>query len=138
MFGFDDVGAGAHAEYMTKKTTGAIALIPEGMTYEQAAPSSEGATYALSDIQASGIRKGQHALVYGASGAVGSAAVQILKHQGVTVTAVCGTENVERITQLGPDKVVDYRTTDFTQTDERYDLIFDAVEKVLTVSASSC
>lgn len=129
VFGFDDVHGGAHAEFMTKSTTAAIATMPEGMSYQQVAPAGEGATYALNDIQASGIEKGQKALIYGASGAIGSAAVQILKHMGVGVTAVCGTQNVELVKRLGADKVIDYQTENFAETSDRFDFIFDAVGK---------
>lgn len=129
VFGFDDMQGGAHAEFMTKKTTGAFVTMPTGFNYEQVAAAGEGATYALNDIRASGIKQGQTALVYGASGAIGSAAVQLLKHMGVHVTAVCGTKNVQLMQQLGADEVVDYQTQDFLQTNNKFVLIFDAVGK---------
>jgi len=129
VFGFDDVNGGAHAEFMAKKTTGAFVAIPLGFSYSQVAAAGEGATYALNDIRASGIKKGQKALVYGASGAIGSAAVQLLKHMGVNVTAVCGTKNVQLMQELGADEVIDYQTQDFLQTNNKFNLIFDAVGK---------
>lgn len=129
VFGFDDVHGGAHAEFMVKKTTGAFVTIPKGFSYEQVAAAGEGATYALSDIQSSGIKKGQTALVYGASGAIGSAAVQILKHMGVRVTAVCGTKNVKLMKQLSADEIIDYQTQDFLQTTSRFNFILDSVGK---------
>jgi len=129
VFGFDDVQAGAHAEYITVHAKGPMSTMPEGYDYHEVAPAGEGATYALSDIRAADLSKGQKVLVYGASGAIGSAAVQILKYQGVRVTAVCGTKNVNLIKSLGADKVIDYQTDDFTQIKERFDLIFDAVGK---------
>lgn len=129
VFGFDDVRSGAHAEFVAKKTSGAIALIPDGLSYSQAAPAGEGATYALSTITAARVQKGQQVLVYGASGAIGSAAVQILKDMGAGVVAVCGTKNVQLVQQLGADRVVDYQTEDFTQINLKFDFIFDAVGK---------
>src|SRR5690606_21942185 len=99
------------------------------MPYEATAPATEGSHYALSNIRASGIRSGQYALVYGATGAIGSSAVQLLKYFGVYVTAVCNTKNVQLIKSLGADEVIDYQTRDFTTTATRFDLVFDAVGK---------
>jgi NADPH:quinone reductase-like Zn-dependent oxidoreductase len=129
VFGFDDVRGGAHAEYMTERANGPVANMPKGYTYQQMAPAAEGATYALNVLQAAGVKTGQSVLVYGATGAIGSAAVQILKSMGANVTAVCGTQHVALVSSLGADKVVDYQTTDFTDTIETYDLVFDAVGK---------
>lgn len=129
VFGFEDVRSGAHAEYMAVAAGGSVVKIPDGFSYQQLAPAGEGATYALCGIKAAGARKGQKVLVYGASGAIGSAAVQILKHMGVKVTAVCGTKNVKLIRSLGADPVIDYQTEDFTKIDIKFDFIFDAVGK---------
>ena len=129
VFGFDDVTFGGHAEYLTISENKAIETIPENMTFDQAAPISEGAHYALCNIRASKITKQQNAMVYGATGAIGSAAVQILKYLGITVTAVCNTKNVELVKSLGADRVIDYQTQDFTQSNEKYHFIFDAVGK---------
>jgi NADPH:quinone reductase-like Zn-dependent oxidoreductase len=129
VFGFEDVRSGAHAEYMTEAAGGSIAKMPEGFSYDELAPSAEGATYAITDIRAAGVKPGQKVMVYGASGAVGSAAVQILKHLGADVTAVCGTKNVELVKSLGADRVIDYQTEDFTRTDDKFDFVFDAVGK---------
>lgn len=129
VFGFEDVRSGAHAEYMAVAAAGSIATIPEGHNYQDMAPAGEGATYALNIIRAAGIKEGQKALVYGASGAIGSAAVQILKHRGIKVTAVCGTKNLDLIKSIGADKVISYETEDFTQTDDKFDFIADAVGK---------
>jgi NADPH:quinone reductase-like Zn-dependent oxidoreductase len=129
VFGFEDVRSGAHATYMAVAANGSISKIPAGLSYEEVAPAGEGATYALSVIRAAGVNKGQKVLVYGATGAIGSAAVQILKYLGVEVMAVCGTANVELIASLGADKVVDYQKEDYTDTSDRFDLIFDAVGK---------
>jgi NADPH:quinone reductase-like Zn-dependent oxidoreductase len=127
VFGFDDLRGSAHAEYMTEAAGGPVTTMPSGDTYEQVAPAAEGATYAINVIRAVRIRKGQRALVYGASGAIGSAAVQILKHLGVRITAVCGTNSVSVVEKLGADRVISFETEDFTQIPERFDFIFDAV-----------
>ncbi len=129
VFGYDDETFGGHAEYLTISENKAIETIPENLTFKQAAPLLEGAHYALCNIRASKISSGQKAMVYGATGAIGSAAVQILKYWGVTVTAVCNTKNVELVKSLGADLVIDYQTQDFTQTNEKYHFIFDAVGK---------
>src|SRR5574340_1092354 len=129
VFGFDDVRGSAHAEYMTEAADGPIAKMPEGFSYRDMAPAAEGATYALNVLKAVGVQQDQRVMVYGASGAIGSAAVQILKHLGAEVTAVCDTSQVELVKRLGADRVVDYQTQDFTRTDQRFDFIFDAVGK---------
>lgn len=129
VFGFNDKTFGGHAEYLTISADAAIAVIPGDHDFETAAAFTEGSHYALCNIRSSGIRKGQHALVYGATGAIGSAAVQLLKYFGVHVTAVCNTKNVELVRSLGADVVIDYQTEDFTQTTQRFELIFDAVGK---------
>ena len=107
----------------------AIEKIPDNLTFNEAAPISEGAHYALCNIRASKIKNGQKALVYGATGAIGSSAVQILRYFGVSVTAVCNTKNVELLKSLGADKVIDYQMEDFTQIEDKYHFIFDAVGK---------
>lgn len=129
VFGYNDTKFGAHAEYMTMAETDAIALIPDNMTFEQAAPIVEGAHYALSDIRATKIKDGHNVMIYGASGGIGSAAVQLVKYFGAEVTAVCNTQNVAVVESLGADRVIDYQTQDYTRLDERYDFIFDAVGK---------
>lgn len=120
---------GAHAEYVTIPQDGPVAAIPANLTYEQAAPSTEGSHYALSNIRKAKIRGGQDVLVYGATGAIGSAAVQLLKSLGADVTAVCAAENVELVKGLGADRVIDYTAQDFTKDDQEYDVVFDAVGK---------
>lgn len=129
VFGYNDETFGGHAEYLTIAENKAIAMIPGNLTFTEAAPISEGAHYALCDIRASKVKKGQKALVYGATGAIGSSAVQLLKHFGVSVTAVCNTKNVELLKSLGADHVIDYQTQDFTKTNEKFHFIFDAVGK---------
>ena len=129
VFGFSEDRFGAHAEYLTMPADGAVAPMPADLTFEQAAPSTEGSHYALSFIRKVRVRSGLHVLVNGATGAIGSAAVQILKDLGATVTAVCATEHIELVRGLGPDRVIDYRTEDFTKDAERYDVVLDAVGK---------
>lgn len=129
VFGYNETTFGAHAEYMAIPETEAIATIPEGYTFEQAAPLLEGSHYALCDIRAAKVESGQNVLVYGATGAIGSAAVQLLKHFGARVTAVCNTKNVELVKSLGAEEVIDYTRQDFTKTKEVFNFIFDAVGK---------
>jgi NADPH:quinone reductase-like Zn-dependent oxidoreductase len=129
VFGFSEDRFGAHAQYLTMPADGAIATMPADMSFVEAAPSTEGSHYALSFIRKVRVRSGQRVLVNGATGAIGSAAVQILKDLGATVTAVCATEHVELVRGLGPDRVIDYRTEDFTKDAERYDAVLDAVGK---------
>lgn len=131
VFGFNDVTFGAHAEYMVMPEEAAVATMPERLSYEEAAPGLEGSHYALCDIRAAHIQKGHTVLIYGATGAIGSAAVQLVKNLGAQVTAVCGTRNVPLVKSLGADKVIDYEREDFTADDQRYDVFFDAVGKEL-------
>ena len=129
VFGYNDTKFGAHAEFMTIAETDAITTIPNDVTFEQAAPITEGAHYALCDIRAAKIISGHNVMIYGASGAIGSAAVQLVKHFGAKVTAVCNTQNIEVVKSLGADQVIDYITQDFTKIDQKFDFIFDAVGK---------
>ncbi len=129
VFGFNDATFGAHAEYMVVKEDSPISTIPSDIEYDRAAAITEGAHYALCDIRAAKITAGQNVLVNGATGAIGSAAVQIIKHLGATVTAVCATKHMDLVTSLGADKVIDYTKQDFTQLQEKFDVIFDAVGK---------
>lgn len=129
VFGFNDKTSGGHGEYLTVKENDAVAIIPEGISFDVAAAIPEGGHYALVDIKAAKVKSGQNVLVNGATGAIGSAAVQLLKHFGATVTAVCGTKNVELVKTLGADTVIDYQTQDFTKTENKFEFIFDAVGK---------
>jgi NADPH:quinone reductase-like Zn-dependent oxidoreductase len=106
---------------------GMVARIPEGLSFGEVAPGTEGAHYALSIIRKAGIRGGQDVLVHGATGVIGGAAVQLLADIGARVVAVCGTAGVDLVRKLGADRVIDRETVDFTQDDERYDVDFDAV-----------
>jgi NADPH:quinone reductase-like Zn-dependent oxidoreductase len=129
VFGFNDKTCGGHGEYLTIAENASIALLPKNSDFYEAAALTEGAHYALVDIRAAKVTAGQNVMVYGATGAIGSAAVQLLKHFGTTVTAVCNTKNVELVRSLGADIVVDYETQDFTKTQLKFDFIFDAVGK---------
>lgn len=129
VFGYNDKQFGGHAEYLTISESAAITAIPDNFDYNQSAALTEGAHYALCDIRAAKIEAGQHVLINGATGAIGSAAVQLAKHFGAKVTAVCNTKNIELVRSLGPDSVIDYEQEDFTRTNEKFDFIFDAVGK---------
>jgi len=129
VFGFDDSGWGCHAEYKTIAQGKAVATIPDGISYEQAAASTEGAHYALVDIRAAQVQAGDRVLVHSATGAIGSAAVQLLKHAGALVVATSNSRNVELVASLGPDRVIDWEREDFTRCGERFDMVFDAVGK---------
>ena len=128
VFGFDDQGSGSHAQYMTIKEDKVI-IIPDKISYEQAAASSEGAHYAYNFINKVDLKKGQSVLVNGATGAIGSATVQLLKYFDVNVTAVCATKNIELVKSLGADRVIDYTKEDFTKDEQKYDFVFDTVGK---------
>lgn len=129
VWGFNDNSLPSHAEYLALSAEQAILPIPEGISYEQAAASAEAAHYAYNFLNKVPLKPGQRALVNGGTGAIGSAAIQFLKFRGIHVTAVCGTEHLAVVQSLGADQVVDYQRTDFTQTEERYDFVFDAVGK---------
>jgi NADPH:quinone reductase-like Zn-dependent oxidoreductase len=129
VFGFSEWRFGGHAEYLTMPEDGSIATMPANVTFEEAACSTEGSHYALSAITKAKIVSGQRVLVNGATGAIGSAAVQLLKRLGVVVTAVCATEHVELVRGLGADRVIDYTAEDFTKDGQTYDMVLDAVGK---------
>jgi NADPH:quinone reductase-like Zn-dependent oxidoreductase len=127
--GFEEWKFGAHAEYIIQKAKQPFTRIPEGMTYEQAAPILEGAHYALNNLRAAKIAPGQQWLINGATGAIGSAAVQLAKYYGAHVTAVCAGKHMDLVRSLGADRVLDYQSEDFTRLPERFDVVFDAVGK---------
>jgi NADPH:quinone reductase-like Zn-dependent oxidoreductase len=129
VFGFSGASFGAHAEYLAVPEDGLIATMPADLTFEEAAPGTEGSQYALSMIRTAKVQGGQDVLVNGATGAIGSAAVQLLKSLGAHVTAVCGTDNLELVKGLGADRVIDHTAEDFTKDEQRYDAVLDAVGK---------
>ena len=130
VFGYVEGPFGAHAEYLVVPQNRSIATIPDGVSYAQAAAATEGGHYALLSLRAAGIGPGTSVLVYGATGAIGSAAVQLAKAEGASVTAVCAGPHMDMVSGLGADRCIDYTTEDFTADDERYDLVYDAVGKV--------
>jgi NADPH:quinone reductase-like Zn-dependent oxidoreductase len=129
VFGYNDTKFGGHAEYMTMAEDDSLTTMPENISFNEAAAITEGAHYALCDIRAAKIGAGQQVLIYGATGAIGSAAVQLVKHLGAGVTAVCDTKNTGLVQSLGADVVIDYLKEDFTTLNTRFDVIFDAVGK---------
>jgi NADPH:quinone reductase-like Zn-dependent oxidoreductase len=129
VFGVNAGKFGAHAEFICMQEGIPLAQMPASMTFEEAAAICDGAILALGCLRRVGLRKGQSILIYGASGAIGTAGVQLAKSFGARVTAVCSTKNVETVRALGADEVIDYTQTDFTKNGETYDVIFDAVGK---------
>ncbi len=129
VFGYNDTKFGAHAEYMLMQEKEAIATLPKNLTFEEAAPIAEGGHYALCNLRAAKIKSGQKILINGATGAIGSAAVQLSKYFGAEVTGVCDTKHVALIKSLGADIVVDYTKQDFTKMNQTFDIVLDAVGK---------
>jgi NADPH:quinone reductase-like Zn-dependent oxidoreductase len=126
VFGYVEGRFGAHAEYLAIKADRLVTRIPEHCSYVEAAPMTEATHYALSHLEHAGVTTDTELLVYGASGGIGSAAVQLAKSAGARVTAVCATDGLEMVTSLGADRVIDYTATDFTDGDTRYDVVLDA------------
>jgi NADPH2:quinone reductase len=120
---------GAHAEFICLRESAALALKPAGMSFEEAAAISDGAMQALATLRVADVEEGQRIVIYGASGSLGTAAVQLARDIGAHVTAVCSTRNVELVRSLGADEVVDYLVEDFTNNGKTYDAIIDAVGK---------
>ena len=130
VFGFDDARFGAHARYKVMRAKSLIGRIPERVSFEEAAPASEGACYSMNIIRSGGIdRAGGRVAVYGATGSIGSAAVQLAKHFGATVTAVGDTGRLELMRSLGADRVIDYTREHLPPAGETYDVVIDAVGK---------
>ena len=129
VFGNTGLRFGTHAEFTCVPETARVAPMPDGMGFEEAAAATDGALNALWCLRLAGPLKGRRVLVYGASGAIGTAAMQVAKHFGAEVTAVCGPKGVETVTAIGADRVIDYTKEDFTADRERYFSVFDAVGK---------
>jgi NADPH:quinone reductase-like Zn-dependent oxidoreductase len=129
VFGTTGLRFGAHAEFLTMRATDRIAMMPAGMSFEDAAPICDGALNALTCLKQADLRKGRRILVNGASGAIGTAGVQLAKSFGADVSAVCSTKNLELVRSLGADQVIDYTHEDFTKNGQTYDVILDAVGK---------
>lgn len=129
VFGFDDSGLSSHAEYMTLPQDKALIAMPENLSYAQAAASIEGAHYAYNIINKVPLKRGQKVLVNGATGAIGSATVQLLKSYKAKITAVCSTENTDLVRSLGAEHIFDYTKEDFTTSNGMYHYIFDTVGK---------
>ena len=123
------LSTGAHAEYMCIPERFPLAHMPAGMGFEEAGAVCDGALLTLNCLRPAGRLEGKRILVYGASGSMGTAGVQLAKHFGAGVTAVCNTPNVELVRSLGADEVIDYLQEDFTKTGDTYDIVFDAVGK---------
>jgi NADPH:quinone reductase-like Zn-dependent oxidoreductase len=126
---FGGKGFGAHAEFVCIRESAPLAHKPDGMTFEEAAAVYDGASLALACLRKADLRRGRNILIYGASGSVGTAGVQLARYFGADVTAVCNTKNLELVRSLGADEVVDYTQEDFTKNGKTYDVIFDAVGK---------
>jgi NADPH:quinone reductase-like Zn-dependent oxidoreductase len=129
IFGTTGLKFGAHAEFLSIQESARLAHMPTGMSFEEAAPICDGALNALTCLKQADLRKGRSILVYGASGAIGTAGVQLARSFGADVTAVCNTKNLELVRSLGADRVIDYTKEDFTRNGQTYDVILDAVGK---------
>lgn len=130
IFGSTDMRFGAYAQYKCLTENSAMALKPNELSHEEAAVIPFGASTALHFLKKVNIKAGQNVLIYGASGSVGTAAVQLAKYYGANVTAVCSTANLEMVNSIGADKVIDYTKTDFTKSTERYDVIMCTTNKL--------
>lgn len=129
VFGYRGPSMGANAEYLCMAETGLVAAKPANLTYEEAAAIPYGALTALSLLRKVAVQRGQKVLIIGASGAIGSAAVQLARHYGAEVTGVCGTPRLEYVKALGAKRVIDYTSEDFAASGETYDLIVDVLGK---------
>ena len=127
VFGINPWKFGAHAELICMRAAAPLAPMPAGATFEEAAAVCDGAILALNALRPARLGKGRTILIYGASGSIGTAAVQLARHSGADVTGVCSSKNAELVRSLGAEKVVDYAQEDFTRSGQTYDAILDAV-----------
>jgi NADPH:quinone reductase-like Zn-dependent oxidoreductase len=130
VFGSTELLMGAYAEYVCIPENTPLAIIPEGWSFEQAVAIPFGTHTSLCFLKLANVQPGQNVMVYGASGSVGVAAVQLAKHFGAEVTAVCSTSNIELVRSLGADHVLDYTREDFSEIDKKWDVIFETVNKI--------
>jgi NADPH:quinone reductase-like Zn-dependent oxidoreductase len=130
VFGVNADGFGAHAELLCVRQGAPIARMPAGLPFDEAAAVCDGVVLARTCLRWAGLRRGQRILIYGASGSIGTAGLQLAKHLGAEVTAVCNTPNVEVVRSLGADEVIDYTAAGFVRDGDRYDVVFDAVGKI--------
>lgn len=130
VFGSTGLRFGAHAEFVTVRESSRVAHLPAGIGFEEAAAISDGALSALLCLKQADLREGRTILVYGASGAIGTAGVQLARHYGADITAVTSSKNLDLVRSLRPNRVIDYTKEDFTRNGDTYDVIFDAVGKL--------
>jgi len=130
VFGESILSSGTYAEYVCLSEEGVLTTKPDNMSYEEAAPVCDGALTSLNFLkELANVQRGQSVLVNGASGSLGTAAVQLARHFGAEVTGVCSTTNLDMVKSIGADKVIDYTQEDFTRTGQTYDVIYDTVGK---------
>src|SRR2546422_5912479 len=130
VFGNGGLRFGAHAEFMCMRESARLAHMPASLSFEDAAPITDGGLNALTCLKQADLRPGRTILIYGASGAIGTAGVQLARSFGADVTAVCNTKNLDLVRSLGADRVIDYTREDFTENGQTYDVILDAVGKL--------
>ena len=138
VFGTSGMSWGAHAEYQCIDENGTLSQMPEDTTYNEAAAIPFGGTAALHFLKKGNVEAGQKVLIYGASGAIGTLAIQLAKERGAEVTAVCSSKNAELVKSLGTDQVIDYTQEDFTNNGIQYDVIFDTVGKSSFAAGLKC